>query len=208
MTLKGAQSVCHQLYIYVAVEDRELKEALSRCCKFSSKLLQEMAKVRLRTRGHAPAGVFQVEGQDKGMDCVAHTWVHSEPWGGYVRHFRDFIHETRKIAFLQSSTSLMSIGFPGGSDSKESACTAGDLSSISGSGRFPGEGNGNPLQYSCLENFMHRGACQVQSTGSQRVRHNLATNTFTNEYTQYQSASRCLTLLLVSYLCWMLGIHR
>lgn len=47
--------------------------------KFSSNLLQEMAKVRLRTRGHALAGVFQVEGQDKGMDCVAHTWVHSEP---------------------------------------------------------------------------------------------------------------------------------
>ena len=66
----------------------------------------------------------------------------------------------------------MSIGFPGGSDSKESACNAGDPSSISGSGRSPGEGNDNPLQYSCLENFMDRGAWQVQSTGSQRVGHN------------------------------------
>ena len=44
------------------------------------------------------------------------------------------------------------------SDSKESACNAGDLGSIPGSGRFPGEGNGNPLQYSCLENPMDRGA--------------------------------------------------
>ena len=43
-------------------------------------------------------------------------------------------------------------GFPGGSDSKESACNAGDLGSIPGLGRSPGEGNGNPLQYSCLEN--------------------------------------------------------
>ena len=43
-------------------------------------------------------------------------------------------------------------GFPGGSDSKVSACNEGDLGSIPGSGRSPGEGNGNPLQYSCLEN--------------------------------------------------------
>ena len=46
----------------------------------------------------------------------------------------------------------------GGSDSKESACSAGDLGSIPESGRCPGEGNGNPLQYSCLENPMDRGA--------------------------------------------------
>ena len=49
-------------------------------------------------------------------------------------------------------------GFPGSSDGKESACSAGDLGSIPGSGRFPGEGNGNPLQYSCLGNPMDRGA--------------------------------------------------
>ena len=49
-------------------------------------------------------------------------------------------------------------GFLGGSDSKESACNAGDPGSIPGLGRFPGEGNGYPLQYSCLENSMDRGA--------------------------------------------------
>ena len=43
-------------------------------------------------------------------------------------------------------------GFPGGSDGKESACNVEDPGSIPGTGRFPGEGNGNPLQYSCLEN--------------------------------------------------------
>ena len=48
--------------------------------------------------------------------------------------------------------------FPGGSDSKVSAYNAGDLDSIPGSGRSPGEGNGNPLQYSCLENPMDIGA--------------------------------------------------
>ena len=47
---------------------------------------------------------------------------------------------------------------PGGSGVKGSACNAGDLGSISGSGRSPGEGNGNPLQYSCLENPMDRGS--------------------------------------------------
>ena len=46
------------------------------------------------------------------------------------------------------------LGFPGGSDSKESACKAGDLGSISGLGRFPGEGKGYPFQYSGLENSM------------------------------------------------------
>ena len=49
-------------------------------------------------------------------------------------------------------------GFPGGSEVKASACNAGDLGSIPGLGRSPGEENGNPLQYSCLENPMDRGA--------------------------------------------------
>ena len=48
--------------------------------------------------------------------------------------------------------------FPGGSEGKESACSARDLGLIPGSGRSPQEGNGNPFQYSCLENFMDRGA--------------------------------------------------
>ena len=47
--------------------------------------------------------------------------------------------------------------FPGGSDGKATVCNVGDLGSIPGSGRSPREGNGNPLQYSCLENSMDRG---------------------------------------------------
>ena len=50
------------------------------------------------------------------------------------------------------------LDFPGGSDSKESSSNASDLGSIPGSGRSPEEGNGCPLQYSCLENSMDRGA--------------------------------------------------
>ena len=53
------------------------------------------------------------------------------------------------------------LGFPGGSDGKESTCNVGDLDSIPGSGRSPGEGNGYPLHYSCLENSMGRGAWRV-----------------------------------------------
>ena len=49
------------------------------------------------------------------------------------------------------------VGFTGGSVGKESACNAGDPGSITGSGRSPGEGHGNLLQYSCLENSMDRG---------------------------------------------------
>ena len=71
-------------------------------------------------------------------------------------------------------------GFPGGSDGKESACNAGDLGSIPGLGRSPGEGNGNPLQYSCLESPMTEEPGGLPSTASQRVRHSGATNTFTS----------------------------
>ena len=61
-------------------------------------------------------------------------------------------------------------GFPGGSDGEESACSAGDPDSIPGSGKSPGEGNDNPLWYSCLENSMDGGAwwavvCGVTKSG-------------------------------------------
>jgi len=53
------------------------------------------------------------------------------------------------------------LGFPGGSDSKESACSVGDLGLIPGFGRSPGGGHGNPFQYSCPENPMDRGDWQA-----------------------------------------------
>ena len=53
------------------------------------------------------------------------------------------------------------IGFPGGLDGKDSACNAGDLGSIPRSGRYPGEGHGNPPQYSYLENSMNGGVWQA-----------------------------------------------
>ena len=67
------------------------------------------------------------------------------------------------------------LGFHGGSNSKESTCNAGDLGLIPRLGRSPGEGNGNPLQYSCLENSMDRGAWRATVHGVARVGHDLAT---------------------------------
>ena len=67
-------------------------------------------------------------------------------------------------------------GFPGGLNGKEFACNAGatrDEGSIPGSGRYPGEGNGNPLQYSCLENPMDKGAWWATVPGVTKVRYNL-----------------------------------
>ena len=55
------------------------------------------------------------------------------------------------------------------------SANAGDEGSISGSGRCPGEGNGNPLQYSCLGNFMDKGAWQATVHGVKKIRHDLTT---------------------------------
>jgi len=63
---------------------------------------------------------------------------------------------SKKVVLCWSQVNTV-LGFPGGSDSKESASNAGDLGLIPGSGRSPAGGHGNPLQYSCLESFMDRG---------------------------------------------------
>ena len=69
-------------------------------------------------------------------------------------------------------------GFPGGSEVKASAWNAGDLGSIPGLGRSPGEGNGNPLQYSCLENPMEGGAWQAIVHGVAKSRTRLSDFTY------------------------------
>ena len=74
------------------------------------------------------------------------------------------------------------MNFPGGSDGKESACNAVDPGSISGSGRSPGEGKGNPLQYSCRENSTDRESWWATVMGSQRVDTSEATEQNPREY--------------------------
>ena len=70
------------------------------------------------------------------------------------------------MSLLFNTLSRFVMGILGGSDSKESACSAGDLGLIPGLGRFSGEGNGNPLQYSRLENPMDKQSGRLQSMGS------------------------------------------
>ena len=77
----------------------------------------------------------------------------------------------RKRPLMSPPLLLRAEGFPGGSVGKESAYNVGDPASIPGSGRSLGEGNGNPLQYSCLENPMDFPWDRLQSMMLQRVRH-------------------------------------
>ena len=90
------------------------------------------------------------------------------PWGQKELEMTEHTHawwrHREKSVFEALSGSE---GFPGGSEAKVSACNVGDLGSIPGSGRSPGEGNGNTLQYSCLENPMGGGVwwATIQSTG-------------------------------------------
>ena len=86
----------------------------------------------------------------------------------------------------------------GGSDGKASAYDAGDLGSIPGLRRSPGEGNGNPLQYSCLGNPMDRGAWRATVHGVARVRHDLAINHHNNVITN-SIASNNTGLLFYSF---------
>ena len=76
--------------------------------------------------------------------------------------------------FLEELTCALGLeghtwGFPGGSDCKESSCNAGDPGSIPGLGKSPGEGNGNPLQFSCLENSWTEEPGGLESMGLQRL---------------------------------------
>ena len=73
------------------------------------------------------------------------------------------------------------MGFPGDSEVKASASNVGDLGLIPGSGRSPGEGNGNPLQYSCLDNPMDRGAWSATVHGAAKSQTRLSN--FTLPYT-------------------------
>ena len=75
------------------------------------------------------------------------------------------------FCFKSLVSTILLQGFPDSSTGEESACNAGDPGSIPELGRFPGEENGNPLQYSCLENAMDRGDKRATEMGLQKVGH-------------------------------------
>ena len=96
------------------------------------------------------------------------------------------------------------MGFLGGSDSKESACNAGDPGSIPGSWRSPGEGLGNPLQYSCLENPMDRGAWQATLHVVTKSQTEWATNIFTFKLTNESDTTEHMHMITESPYFWHL----
>ena len=95
---------------------------------------------------------------------------------------RKYFGNTGFHYFLLSSHTS---GFPGGSEGKASDSNAGDLGSIPGSGRSPGEGNGNPLKYSCLENLMDRGAWWATVHGVAKSWTRLSDFTFTFTFSYF-----------------------
>ena len=115
------------------------------------------------------------------MFIPSQRWIHTLYTGSMEYYYwtsRE-VQEMPNIFKENNGWFYYSEGSPNGSYGKDSACNAGDQDSVAGLGRSPGEGNGNPLQYSCLENGTDREVWWIQSTGSQRVRHNWASKTHT-----------------------------
>ena len=108
-------------------------------------------------------GLRKGSGQKESRCCCKRT-----AWGSLVWTDRDVLCLkciSVNILAVTLECGKMLLDLPCSSDGKESACNAGDLGSIPGSGRSPGEGNGHPLQYSCLENPMDRGAWRATVHG-------------------------------------------
>ena len=102
------------------------------------------------------------------------------------------------------------LGFPGGSEVKASACNAEDWGSIPGSGRSPGEGNGNPLQYSCLESPMDGGAWWAIVHGVAKSQTRLSDFTFTFTFHQLlvEGCSRVVSISPLTFLNCHVRKHR
>ena len=103
-------------------------------------------------------------------------------WLGLDEVIRERLHDG-----IRAHTKQRKQGSPGGSEGKESACNAGGPGSSPGSGRYPAERNGSPLQYFHLENSMSREAWQATVKGSQRLVYNRATNESTLNRARDQS---------------------
>ena len=126
-------------------------------------------------------GEGRVRGMDQEFGITRHKLLYTE-WINdkillygtehYIQYPVIMEKNTKKNAYIHLYIYVYVQGFPGGAEVKASACNVGELGLILGSGRSPGEGNGNPLQYSCLENPMDGGAWWAIVHGSQRVGHN------------------------------------
>ena len=96
-------------------------------------------------------------------ECFQMIWVNMEEFPpnlskSFENDVNELIQNRKRLPDLENKLVVSDVGFPGGSEIKVSACNAGDPGLIPRSGRSPGEGNGNPLQSSCLGNPMDGGA--------------------------------------------------
>ena len=104
--------------------------------------------------------------------CVWKIWWSRDYFHrGHTKQNSTYSLKIQLSSNLKTSLLLTKSVFSGSSGDKESACKAGNLDLIPVLGRYPGGGNGNPLQYCCLENPMDRGACQATSMELQKVGH-------------------------------------
>ena len=129
------------------------ERACQRCCccwsPWYPRLCSKRIKQRLGVMSHSSQGRPRTMAWKEDIKLL--NWGRSDSVLG-------FLPPLRFSWILQIWWKVLCLGFLGGSDDEESACNAGDLGSVPWLGRSPGEGNGNPLQYSCLENSMDRGA--------------------------------------------------
>ena len=131
-----------------------------------------------------------LRGKESACQCRGHRRCGFHPW-------------VRKIPWRRTcQPTPVFLGFLGDADGKESTCNAGDLGSIPGSGRSSGEGNGSPLQYSCLENSMDRGAWQATECGVAKSQAWLSNWACTHRKRMFKEILRILTALylLASFL--------
>ena len=167
----------------MAESKKELKSLLMKVKEESEKggIKLNIQKTKIMASG--PTTSWQIDGEKWKQWQILFSWapkslwtvtaatkLKDAPWKKSYDKHRQHIKEQRhyfaiKVPTSQgygfSSSHVWMWGFPGGSEVKVSASNAGDIrdmGSIPGSGRSPGEGNGNPLQYSCLENPMDGGA--------------------------------------------------
>ena len=165
------ETVTHFIFLGSRISaDGDCRHEIKRCLLLGRKAMTHLDSIlKKQTHFFANKSLYS---QSYGF-CSSHVQMwkldHKEGWAP-----KNWCLWSVVLEFFVSPFGLQ--GFPGGSDGKASAHNAGDLGSIPGLGRSPGEGNGNPLQYSCLENPMDRGAGRLQSMGSPRIGHDWATS--------------------------------
>ena len=125
----------------MAENEEELKSLLMKVKEESEKVGLKLNIQKTKIMASGPITSREIDGET--VETVSDFMF----LGSKITADGDCSHEIKRCL-------LLGVFFPGGSEVKASASNAGDLGSIPGSGRSPGEGNGNPLQYSCLENLM------------------------------------------------------